>query len=401
MTTSYALICIPYLCNFARLFIAALVLYSAYKNNKLQGQPLFSLLILLCSLGAGIIIAHTTNIASALFLLSSLICGKIYHPKAGVKFFQFILLWMCAGALLLFLQKQERELLARHLFYQKINLKGEVIECSENTTTRKFFLLLRAHEVTTSQGAKNPSFFYLALYTSQCSFFVGDIVSLQNITLKPPSETSSITPCSFSDYLTRNNCLASYFVTPKNNLALESRPVTSLSRWLDAKRKKVLTAIQQKALPIVSDYALLIFFGSKNGGTPEPIKTPFSHWGVTHYLARSGLHIALLIIIWTKLLSIIPLHIFYKRLILLIMSGAYHLLSFPSVSFARSLLLFILTLIGKLSQQPTHATHLLLFICTTIVALNPIYLFFLDFQLTFILTFCLIATTSRSLFLKP
>ena len=92
---------------------------------------------------------------------------------------------------------------------------------------------------------------------------------------------------------------------------------------------------------------------------------------------------------WHYLLRFFPLHFFLKQLILLLLVLLYHLFTFPSISFLRALITYILYKIcvfQNLSYNPLHILSLTTF---GVLLVNPFQLFFLDFQLSFGLTFAL------------
>ena len=69
------------------------------------------------------------------------------------------------------------------------------------------------------------------------------------------------------------------------------------------------------------------------------------------------------------------------------LSILYFILSWPSISFIRAFLIFLFTKYCNLHRHPTHFMHILLLTCCIVLLINPLQLFFLDFQLSFFLTF--------------
>jgi competence protein ComEC len=118
-------------------------------------------------------------------------------------------------------------------------------------------------------------------------------------------------------------------------------------------------------------------------------KNHFMTWGVTHYLARSGLHMIIFIFIWQFILAFLPLPWFFKELILILVGLTYGLLSWSSISFIRAFLTFLLYKWCNLLSKQINVLHLLATVCLIVLLANPIQLFFLDFQLSFGLTFAL------------
>ena len=134
-----------------------------------------------------------------------------------------------------------------------------------------------------------------------------------------------------------------------------------------------------------------LFLGESNQNKNfiEKEKLKFKVWGIVHHLARSGLHLAIFILCWVFLLHFLPLSFMVKHLFLLIISLIYFFLSTPSISFIRAFHLFLLFTLSSLLKVPMTAFHAIILSSLITLLYNPYQLFFLDFQLSFYLTFCL------------
>lgn len=225
--------------------------------------------------------------------------------------------------------------------------------------------------------------FYAFASTKRLTCAVADQISINHYRIPKRSDDKNIS--SFDRYLIRNNCALSLFLCAKHQLTVAARPEQSFKRWLWQKRSALYQRIMTGLTTNTKQFFGPLFFGNKIAVVSE-FKQSFNQWGITHYLARSGLHIALLIIIWSFLLSFIPLHITYKRILLVGVATIYHFLSWPSISFVRALLLFYLISFGKISQQITRGIHLLYIVAFLAIFYSPVIILFLDVQLTFILT---------------
>ena len=122
----------------------------------------------------------------------------------------------------------------------------------------------------------------------------------------------------------------------------------------------------------------------------DHLRKIFNEWGISHYLARSGLHMILFILIWTMVLQFLPVHISVKRVAIAALCIIYSILTWPSISFCRSFFVFLLCQVGMIVNFQVNFLHLLTTTCLLILLFNPIQLFFLDFQLTFSLSFALV-----------
>ncbi len=136
---------------------------------------------------------------------------------------------------------------------------------------------------------------------------------------------------------------------------------------------------------------LSIFCGKKIK-SPESfqLKSLFQYWGLSHYLARSGLHLVLLLWMLWYLFSYIACRAMIKEVIMSTIIFIYYLTTFPSVAFLRSLCMYFAYVACKLLAIPINALHILSLITLTILLNNPYYIFFLDFQLSFSITFLIL-----------
>lgn len=213
---------------------------------------------------------------------------------------------------------------------------------------------------------------------------VADQVELRNLTFKHANKSS------FQDYLIKEGISASLFINALE-YSLVERPAYSFTRFIFYKRQSTYAALRAAMSPQTFRLFSLIFLGKRllNKQPTERIKQHFNTWGVTHYLARSGLHMVIFALIWYMILNLLPFHQRYKHIILLFLSIIYYLLSWQSVSFCRAFIQFLLYKTCVLLFTDAHVLHILTITCLAVLLYNPMQLFFLDFQLSFGLTFAL------------
>jgi len=146
----------------------------------------------------------------------------------------------------------------------------------------------------------------------------------------------------------------------------------------------------QNTLDAITDaHISALFWGNKTPSEYPNIRMHYVKWGLAHYLARSGLHISLLMGIWSTILRFVPLPQWCRALFLTGALSVYSLLSWPSISFNRAQLLWFLYLGGWILQKTATPLWGLAHIALCIVLTNPWQAGCLDFQLSFFLTFIL------------
>lgn len=232
--------------------------------------------------------------------------------------------------------------------------------------------------------------FNLQCYSSSTTQIqVDDIIELEDVKIKVPNDKSLSQNTSYKNYLIKENLLASVFFYENKNITILRSPKCSIRKFIWNIRTNTYQRLQQKIHPTVFTYFSLMFLGNTHHKNIDTIRSTFDYLGLSHYLARSGLHIVLFILIWTIFLQLIPISIRFKRSLLIIICVTYKIFSWTSLPFTRAFYAFILTEIGKIFNFQTDFLHLLSIVCMTILLFNPMQLFFLDFQLTFALTFAL------------
>ena len=233
--------------------------------------------------------------------------------------------------------------------------------------------------------AHQPVAHSIQVYTRiKPSVEVSDRVELHNFVIKKPKEEE------FKRYLLKEGVAATLFID-QLDYSVISRPPFSLNRWLDTKRSSILEEFKGSLSGETFSLFSSLFLGYK--GIPKRQKevhqTRFKQWGISHYLARSGLHLVIIITLIEVLLCLLPFPFLLKQLFLLFAIIIYFLLTWSSISFIRALCIFCAYKISIMLRIPTHFVQVLLLCCLMILIANPLHLFFLDFQLSFGLTFAI------------
>jgi len=213
---------------------------------------------------------------------------------------------------------------------------------------------------------------------------VADKVKVKNITFKKPKNEE------FAAYLIKKNIAATLF---ESNLSYKIlyRPNYSLKRWLYQKKQNILNSLKRKMSRKLFTIFASLFLGNKTicKKDVDKVKTKFKAWGILHLLARSGLHLILFLLICEFILRCVPLYFFIKQIIMILLSILYLALSWPSISFIRAFSVLLFYKACPLLNTKPDLIHIVATVCFAMLLYNPIQLFFLDFQLSFLLTFTL------------
>ncbi|CAN5204902.1 hypothetical protein BH09DEP1_BH09DEP1_0530 [soil metagenome] len=213
---------------------------------------------------------------------------------------------------------------------------------------------------------------------------VGDTVQITNVTFK------KIENRSFNLYLAKEKVSATAFID-KPTIIIMDHPKWSLNRSIALLRNKIFGALQQTINKETFALFSSIFLGNRVAVKQQMdhAKEPFKYWGTSHYLARSGLHLVIFGIIWHFILGFLPLVFFWKQVFLILLITCYSLLSWSSISFNRALIMFFIAKFCLLTRNRLHYVHLITLATCLVLIFNPLQLFYLDFQLSFGLTFAL------------
>ncbi|MBP6869306.1 ComEC/Rec2 family competence protein [Candidatus Babeliales bacterium] len=204
-------------------------------------------------------------------------------------------------------------------------------------------------------------------------------IVLKNIIFKHPISTS------YQEYLIREKIWAtahqkwlSYSTIEKPSLFMQQ-----MDELYNISFQKAGLTLSQ----LTHTLYLSIFCGKKfKSQTTTEIKRLFQYWGISHHLARSGLHLIILIGLLLFLLSFIPCSSSKKQWFVMTLLSFYYITTYPSVAFMRAFYMYIFYTLCKQLHIPSNPLHILLITTLFILTLNPHHLFFLDFQLSFSIT---------------
>lgn len=220
-------------------------------------------------------------------------------------------------------------------------------------------------------------------------------ILLKNIILKHPKSVS------YQDYLIRENIWA--IAHQKTLLYTTLKKPSLFMQQINELCTLPLHATNHAFSQLTHSLYLSIFCGKKiKSQTTTKMKESFQYWGISHHLARSGLHLVILINLLLFLLSYIPCSASRKQWVVIIMLCIYYSMTYPSVAFMRAFYMYMLYTLCKQLYVPSSPIHILLITTLFVLISNPHHLFFLDFQLSFgitllILWFCKVTQNTKTI----
>lgn len=325
---------------------------------------------------------------SLLLFILSIVLGLIDKEIRGywLPLFLLIPFAFMAGQLLCYLQLKPQKEFQSLVVGKTCKIQGTITAIESLQQPRfkyRLTLDLKSIEIINVTTEVCNKIIYIYAYSIP-EIMVSDVVEVNGVLFK------EITNQSFKNYLAKEKIVGTIFV---DTLAcnLLKRPCVSCARTLFYWRKnnfdEIKAQLSHKTFVLFSS----IFLGNRTTVKKQMdiLKEKFKIWGTSHYLARSGLHLVIFIALWHFILSILPITYILKQIVLIILILIYTLLSWSSISFERALLMFLFYKLCLLHGKEIQYIHLVTLVTAFILCINPLQLFFLDFQLSFGLTFAL------------
>lgn len=323
-------------------------------------------------------------------IFACIICCAFFARIKRISFpnhLIFCSLFAIVGALLHHKEWHDYDAFYTHVHNKKISVTGAVIDIQQATINhQKTTVLALAVDTIATQSDMQKSNKTMLFY-GECNknAVVGDVLTFNGIICKKPSTRD------FQQYQIKEQILATVF-NKSFDCCIDHHPIWSLRLWIWQQKQRILDAMESKLSPHGFRFFSSLFLGNRAyvKESLEEVNEQFKTWGIYHFLARSGLHLAIFLMIWQTIFYLIPLPFVIKQIILTLIGITYCIFSWTTIPFARSFALFALNKFCFFNKTPFNAMHYLTLICFCFLLYCPLYLFFLDFQLTFVLTFALV-----------
>lgn len=277
-------------------------------------------------------------------------------------------------------QQQSRFWAFYHEFEGKnITLEGVITDITKTQNKHyPYQIALSIKKVNQKHNSKKINSHILICTQTNHKYHVSDTIKINNVTIKKPQSES------FTMYMIRSKINSTIFVSLKQ-ITLLTSPKYSIAKALWNIKNKLKNELEQKLSPVAYTLFTAVFLGSKSDIKKQlnELKVPFKTWGILHFLARSGLHLIIFLILIEYLLRYIPCTFGIKQLLSILLATLYYLFSWPTLSFVRAFTTFALYKICIFIKQPIHPLHLVILTMGITLLINPILLFALDFQLSF------------------
>lgn len=222
---------------------------------------------------------------------------------------------------------------------------------------------------------------------------IGDVIEISNLRLYKPNDKH------YDMYL-KKEFLKSITYTSNITYNIIRKSNSYFWSYLNTYKNKMLRNFNIKMDAVTRVLFFSIFLGTSHEDQDlfNEIRLKFNNWGLTHFLARSGLHLSIIALFLFFLMRTIPLYFYAKKILIFLMLLFYGLMTFSSVSFIRAFLTQSAYLLFIISNLPVQPMNIFILITFGVLLANPFQLFFLDFQLSFGITFLILIFTANNSF---
>lgn len=209
---------------------------------------------------------------------------------------------------------------------------------------------------------------------------------------KPINQTLNLYQFNYRDYLKKQQ-IHHQITSTKNEIKNQPNSTLTINKIAFNVREKINIALakhhlKKEELAIIN--ALLL--GQRQNVSKELLQS-YTGAGAMHLLAVSGLHIGILLLllnIFFKPLEQLKNGKKIKLLLVIFLLWVYAIIAGLSPSIIRATSMFTAIAIGLLSNKKTKTTHNLFISMFFLLLVNPLYLFRVGFQLSYLAVFSIV-----------
>lgn len=316
-----------------------------------------------------------------------------YRKTNSLKVTNIVLMiCFCIGGMSIYALHSEKQRRLKNFFENHLcSFRGTIHECRRCSSGRArekiIFYFDKILPQNSSEWLRSSGQFEIYLKNIS-TLEVGDYIEIANLKIKPTTFSQKLNNNpSFDFYLAKENIIATLH-SDTLSYKLLSKPYFSIKKFFSQQQEKFITSLSNKLSHDAFILFSAIFLGNKKQDSFH-LSHSFNTWGLSHYLARSGLHVVIITTLLELCILFLPISLIIKRIFLLLFLLLYWQLSWTSISFLRAMWVYVAASCAYFFQKSHIFLYLLLLVCFFSLCITPFYLFFLDFQLTFLLTIAL------------
>lgn len=186
----------------------------------------------------------------------------------------------------------------------------------------------------------------------------------------------------YQAYLGKQNIIGTIFIRNKEEIRKISSsdgPVQFINRW----RRNVIERIRSASVqPDTKALLMSLVMGAADDLDPG-LRNSFSASGTMHVLSVSGMHVALLYMVFIKLFSITGINKRLSFLIIIFLVWIYAGLTGFSPSVLRAAVICSFVVLGEMTSRLSNSMNLLAGSCMLLLSFDPFLVFNPGFQLSY------------------
>lgn len=340
-------------------------------------------ILLMLTAGAIATICAAFAICTHLFIVTyiSLICYAVYKNNRSWNFIVISML-LCSLLIMLRINHIMHSYKSDQSFLKKnVAIVGTIKEINYATLYKnQTSITLQTNAIIKKHNAlKKAKKIILFFPTSAIKELKeNDLIAIESIQLDQPQENSD-----YQRYLLKENIWATGRGSLHTKYNITPNPLTTI--------QKIQSSIYQRLHKVSLSLFDPLFLGKKEKNKESlELQHQSVYWGIAHHMARSGAHLAILFGLIMLLLHYTHFAYIYRYLLCVFLLVGYAAISQLSISFTRSLIMILLHIFAKACNRIPSSLHTITITTFIILFYNPVQLFFLDFQLSFGITYIII-----------
>lgn len=342
------------------------------------------------------ILASFTNIWFGIFALTTICLLQLIKKFFSAKYFVSIIFILIAGFTNTYLNTNYDDDLTPYT-ENNVILNAKVISIPSNSIENrtKFFASANSlefeDEVFNNLNAKT----LITINDSQekiQKIEIGDTIKMKG-RLKAPIKATNPSQFDYAKYLQVKDTFSLLYVNDDWEVLSHATDFKGkLLRKLNDTRNNILSIHKQNIDSPMIEILGGIIFGDDAVNPDEDTKTSFIKSGIFHILAASGMNVTLIFGIWFFFAKTLRFNYKLSISMGILLILVYTCMTGFGAPIIRAFLMLTLILIGKLIDKNTSTLSLLFIVGFLMLVYNPLMIYDIGFQLSFLVTFALIIT---------
>ncbi len=221
---------------------------------------------------------------------------------------------------------------------------------------------------------------------------IGDTIKMKG-RLKAPIKATNPSQFDYATYLQIKDTFSLLYVDSNWEVLSHATDFNGkLLRKLNDTRNNILSIHKQNIQSPMIEILGGIIFGDDAVNPDEDTKDSFIKSGIFHILAASGMNVTLIFGIWFFFAKTLRFNYKFSISMGILLILVYTCMTGFGAPIIRAFLMLTLILIGKLIDKNTSTLSLLFIVGFLMLVYNPLMIYDIGFQLSFLVTFALIIT---------